>query len=77
MKFAEPEVLFKGGRIGVFHLLQPGGAVAEWSKALQLREKINENQKIPGSPPNWVTFQKNLLQSSEFHGLAHYALKAT
>ena len=28
-----------------------GGAVAEWSKALQLREKINENQKIPGSPP--------------------------
>ena len=28
-----------------------GGAVAEWSKALLLRKKINENQKIPGSPP--------------------------
>ena len=28
-----------------------GGAVAELSKALQLREKINENQKISGSPP--------------------------
>ena len=27
------------------------GAVAEWSEALPLREKINENQKIPGSPP--------------------------
>ena len=27
------------------------GAVAEWSKALLLREKINENQKITGSPP--------------------------
>ena len=28
-----------------------GGAVAEWSKALLEREKINENQKITGSPP--------------------------
>ena len=27
------------------------GAVAEWSKALLVREKINENQKNPGSPP--------------------------
>ena len=27
------------------------GAAAEWSKALLLREKINENQKITGSPP--------------------------
>ena len=27
-----------------------GGAVAEWSMALQWREKINE-KKIPGSPP--------------------------
>ena len=27
-----------------------GGAVAEWSKALQLTEKTNENQNIPGSP---------------------------
>ena len=25
-----------------------GGAVAEWSKALLKREKINENQEIPG-----------------------------
>ena len=29
-----------------------GGAVAEWSKALQFRKKINENKKIPGSPPD-------------------------
>ena len=29
-----------------------GGAIAEWSKALvQSKEKINENQKISGSPP--------------------------
>ena len=27
------------------------GAVAEWTQALLLREKINVNQKIPGSPP--------------------------
>ena len=28
------------------------GAVAEWSKPLLLREKINKNpKKIPGSPP--------------------------
>ena len=34
-----------------------GGAVAEWSKALLKREKINENQKkIPGSPPGLGTF---------------------
>ena len=32
--------------------LAQGGAVAEWSKAQLLREKINENpKKIPGSPP--------------------------
>ena len=32
--------------------LAQGGAVAEWSKAILLREKINENpKKIPGSPP--------------------------
>ena len=35
-----------------------GGAVAEWSKALLKREKINENQKIPGSPPGLGTFKK-------------------
>ena len=28
-----------------------GGAVAEWSKALLLREKINENQKDPRFAP--------------------------
>ena len=28
-----------------------GDTVAKWSQVLQLREKINENQKIPGSPP--------------------------
>ena len=27
------------------------GAVAKWSKALLLREKINESLKIPGLPP--------------------------
>ena len=31
--------------------LASGGAVAEWSKALLGREKINDSQKIPGSPP--------------------------
>ena len=25
--------------------------MAEWSKALQLREEINKNEKIPGPPP--------------------------
>ena len=33
------------------NIMVEGGAVAEWYKALQLGEKINENQKIPGSPP--------------------------
>ena len=37
--------------------LKQGGAVAEWSKALLSREKINENQKIPGSPPGLGTFR--------------------
>ena len=35
-----------------------GGAVAECSKALLLREKINKNQKIPGSPQAWANFKK-------------------
>ena len=36
-----------------------GGAVAEWSKALLLREKIKENPKeIPGSPPGLGTLKK-------------------
>ena len=38
-----------------------GGAVAEWSKVLLKREKINENQKIPGSPPDLDTFKKKFL----------------
>ena len=33
--------------------------VAEWYKALHLREKINENQKIPGSPPGRGNLYKN------------------
>ena len=33
-----------------------GGAVAEWSKAQQLRKKINKKQKIPSSPPVWAIF---------------------
>ena len=37
------------------------GAVAEWSKALLWREKINENQKIPGSPPCLGTFLKEVI----------------
>ena len=28
-----------------------GGAAAKRSKALLVREKVNENPKIPGSPP--------------------------
>ena len=38
-----------------------GGALAEWSKALQLREKINENEKIPGSPPGLGNLEKTPL----------------
>ena len=33
------------------------GTVAEWSKALLLREKINENPMIPASPPNTTSSQ--------------------
>ena len=33
-----------------------GGAVAEWSNALQLWEKINENQKDPRFAPHLGTF---------------------
>ena len=39
--------------------INTGGAVAEWSKALLKREKISENQKIPGSPPGLGTFKKS------------------
>ena len=40
------------------------GAAAEWSKALQLREKLNEEQEIPGSPPAWEILQKVLQQTN-------------
>ena len=32
--------------------------MAEWSKALLFREKINENQKIPGSSPGLGKLKK-------------------
>ena len=32
-------------------LTKNGDAVAEWSKALQLREKINDNKKDPRFAP--------------------------
>ena len=35
-----------------------GGAVAEWSKALKLKENMNENENIPGSPPPGQPFKK-------------------
>ena len=41
-----------------------GGAVAEWSKALRLREKINENNKIPCLPPDLGNL-KNVLQTNK------------
>jgi hypothetical protein len=39
-----------------------GGAVAEWSKALLEREKLNENQKIPGMPPDLGTLYKKIVK---------------
>ena len=36
-----------------------GGAVAEWSKPLFLKDEINENQKIPGLPPGLSKHLKN------------------
>ena len=44
------------------YIMGKGGAVAEWSKALLLREKINEKfQKDPRfAPPAWATFKKKL-----------------
>ena len=45
-----------------------GGTVAEWSKALLKREKINENQKIPGSPPPaWAPLKKGYIYNSSLH----------
>ena len=46
-----------------------GGSVAEWSKALKLREKINENQNIPGSPPGMDNLKKRI-------GTEHWAHRA-
>ena len=34
------------------------GALAEWFKALLLRVKTNQSQRIPGLPAAWVFFQK-------------------
>ena len=39
------------------------GAVAEWSKVLLMREKINENQKIPGSPPDLGKLKKHQVKN--------------
>ena len=51
-----------------------GGAVAEWSMALQLREKINKNQKIPGlgnlkKTQGWLCFAFSNPQQPEFSTL--------
>ena len=40
-------------------ILDMGAAVAEWSKVLILREKINENQMILGLPPTWANLKKD------------------
>ena len=52
LKSRSPSYQKRTFKIMIAKLPMPGGAVAEWSKALLLREKINENpKKIPGSPP--------------------------
>ena len=43
------EPLSKGKLI--MFAFQKWGAVAEWTKALHLSNKINEDLNIPGSPP--------------------------
>ena len=48
---ASSAVLFHGAPGSLVHTKNKDskdGAVTEWSKALLGREKINENQKIPG-----------------------------
>ena len=37
-----------------------GGAVAEWSKALQLRENKRKSKRSQFRPPAWATFKKHL-----------------
>ena len=57
------------------HLQFLGGVVAECSKALLLREKVNENiKKISGSPPGLGNLFKNPLQS--FSSLAQLVAQA-
>ena len=36
-----------------------GGTLAEWPKVLLKRDKINENENIPSSPPSLEIFFKN------------------
>ena len=36
------------------------GAIAEWSKALLLRVKLNENQETPGSPLKYFNLEETL-----------------
>ena len=43
--------------------------------AAQSWEKINENQKIPGSPPAWAIFKKNLTQIILKSGNKYYNKK--
>ena len=54
------EVIFKCFLITLTHLLslggKRGGAVAEWSKALLVRENKRKIKKIPGSPPDLGNF---------------------
>ena len=41
-------------------MVDEGGAVAEWSKALLVRENKTIIKKIPGSPPTWAPFKKKV-----------------
>ena len=44
-------------------IVHRGGAVAEWSKALLVRENKRKIKTIPGSPPDLGTFKKKLNSS--------------
>ena len=46
-----------------------GGAVAEWSKALPLREKINENEKISGPRPGQPLKQTIVISKVQLNNL--------
>ena len=41
-----------------------GGAVAEWSKALLVRENKCKQKKTPGSPPDLGTLKKKLKKNT-------------